>query len=57
MMEVCRHSGGDGICSHHGYQFRALRRMFAIRAYWMRLSEEYYCGLCGKMMPMSHFPH
>lgn len=19
--------------------------------------EEYFCGLCGKMMPLSHFPH
>jgi hypothetical protein len=19
--------------------------------------QEYYCGLCGQMMPISHFPH
>lgn len=56
-MEACRHSGRDGICSYHGYQFRRLHKILAIRDNWMRLSEEYYCGLCGKMMPMSHFPH
>lgn len=22
-----------------------------------RSDEEYYCGLCGRMMPISHFPH
>jgi len=27
-----------------------------IGALWSR-EAEYYCGFCGKMMPISHFPH
>ncbi len=28
-----------------------------IMSSWQQSSNNYYCGLCGKKMPLSHFPH
>jgi hypothetical protein len=42
-------TGFTGYTTEHGAALLELEG-------WKRV-EEYYCGLCGCLMPLSHFPH